>query len=772
MTMVGARVVRKEDPNLITGRGQYTDDVKLVDTAAMVFVRSTEAHAKILSIDTSEAEAADGVLGVYTHADFAHLPDMEGFPGVQRPILAHGTVHFVGDPVAVVLAETAYLAADAAELVFVEYDPLPIVTDPYEAMADDAPIIMEGLPSNVMLDTPWADDIAEVFDNAPRTASGRMWNNRVHPMPLETNQVLADWGRDKLTVWASIQTPHSYRNRLTDFFGISQNQCRVIQPDVGGGFGAKVQPFPELFLVPELSRRHGRPVKYVQTRSECFLLMFPGRDQWHDYEVAFDDEGTILGLRSKVLVDGGGYPDKYAFGMPTLTNWMSSGCYKIPAIAAGHTLVVTNKSPMSAYRGAGRPEASYLIERVIDHVAYEVGLDPADVRMRNFIQPEDFPYKVSHAELWYDSGDYPAGLAKALEIVDYDNLKAERDRRNADPTEKLMGIGLSTWTEIAAFGPRGALEGFGNIASYESAQVKIQPDGTAIIETGASPHGQGTVTTLSQIAADALHMDFDDISVHYGDTDAVPMGIGTQGSRTAAIAGEATKRAATQVFENAKKVAAHLLEANPDDIEVVDGQFGVAGTPSKTVSWKEVGWAGLAPTQLPEDIAPGSLEVQIFHEPTGFTFPSGAYVCVVGIERDTGRVEIERFLAVDDCGTVINPLLAEGQVEGGIVQGIAQAMWEQMTYDENGQPLTATLMDYLVPSAADVPQIDEDRVYTLTPHNSMGAKGIGESGSIGATPAVVNAVVNALRQYGVVNVDPAITPQKVWKIINGNGSEG
>ncbi len=771
-TMVGARVIRKEDPNLITGRGNYVDDVQLVGTLHVAFARSVEAHADITGVDTSAAAAVDGVHGVYTIDDFGDYGNVPGVPGMDRPVLARGRVRFVGEPVAVVVAETAAIAADAAEHVVIDYNPLPSVTTPQAAMAEGAPVLHEAIGGNVLLDTPFADNLDEVFDSAPNTASLKLHNNRVHPVPLETSVVLADWGRDKLTVWASTQVPHALRNTLSSYLGLSQSSLRVIQPDVGGGFGAKVQWYPELLMVPVLSKWLGRPVKYVQTRTECFLLMYSGRDQHHEIEVAFDDDGTILGLRSMVIGDVGGYPDvPVALGMPTLTNWMASGCYAIPAIAAGHKVVATNKSPLSSYRGAGRPEATYMIERVVDLVADETGVDPAEVRMRNFIAAEDFPYKTPHAEVYYDSGDYAATLRTALELCDYEALKAERDRRNADPGEKLMGIGLSTWVEIAAFGPRGALEGFGHIGSYETAQVKIQPDGTAIIATGAAPHGQGTVTTLAQIAADELQMDIDNISVRYGDTDTVPQGVGTMGSRIAAIAGMATQQASAKVAATAKLIAAHKLEANADDIELVDGSFQVAGTPSKSVTWAEVGWASLSPTELPDDMSAGCLDEVVFAEPTGFTFPNGAYVCVVGVDRDTGEVEVENFWTVDDCGTVINPLLAEGQVEGGVAQGIAQALLEEMVYSDTGQPQTSTLVDYLAPSAADIPDLSQTgRTTTPTPHNTLGAKGIGESGAIGSPPAVINAVVDALSGFGVKHIDMPATPEKVWNLMQGGAA--
>ena len=764
VTMVGASVVRKEDESLMTGNAKYVDSVRLPGEAVMHFVRSTEAHARIVSVDTSAAAASPGVLAVYTAEDFSDYGNLPGIPGMDRPMLASGVVRFAGEGVALVVGVDHPSAADAAALVNVDYETLPAVTTPTEAMAEGAPVLHEEIGSNVLCDIPCPDALESLFSEAPRTASLRLWNNRLHPVPMETSVVLADWNAGKLTIWASTQVPHALRNTLSNFLGIPQSRCRVIQPDVGGGFGAKVQWYPELMLAPIVSKRLGRPVKYVQTRTECFLAMYPGRDQHHEVEVAFDEDGKILGIRSDVIADCGGYPDvPVALGMPTLTNWMSSGCYAIESIAASNKVVATNKTPYSSYRGAGRPEAAYLIERVVDLVADETGLDPVDVRFANFIPAEDFPYKVPHAEVYYDSGDYRAALEKLLEISDYGALTAERDRRRADPDEKLMGIGLSTWVEIASFGPRGSMEAFGHIGSYESSQVRIQPDGTAVVNTGAAPHGQGTVTILSQIAADELQIPFENIVVRYGDTETTPQGVGTVGSRTAAIAGESTKQASQKVMNTARRIAAHLLEANPDDVVCEEGQFSVVGTPEKTVGWDEVGWAGLSPTQLPDDLETGCLEATAYFEPSGFTFPFGAYLCVVGIDRETGGVEIEQFLTVDDCGTVLNPLLADGQVQGGIVQGIAQALYEEMRYDSSGQPLTANLMDYLMPAASDVPSIVSGHTVTITPHNSLGAKGIGEAGSIGAPPAVINAVVDALSHFGVRHIDMPAAPEKIWR---------
>ena len=495
------------------------------------------------------------------------------------------------------------------------------------------------------------------------------------------------------------------------------------------------------------------------------LLMYHGRAQEHEVEVAFDDEGHLLALRLDVTQDNGGYPDPTGMGLPALTTTMAAGCYKIPHVAVGWRNVVTNTTPVASYRGAGRPEAAYTIERVVDLVADETGIDTAEVRRRNFIQPDEFPY-ATHSEIAvYDSGNFPAAMDVLLELADYEALKAEQDRRRQSEDEPLLGIGFSSWLEIAGFGPPGSLEGFGHLGSWESVQVRVRPDGSAIIYTGASPHGQGTETTFAQIASDQLGIPFDDINVLHGDTATIPQGIGTMGSRMTPVGGEGVKNASTKVVGRAKQIAAHLLEADPEDIEVDDGAFFVRGTPSRSVPWAEVAWKSFQPLELPPDLEPGSLDATVFQQVPNFSFPSGAYCCVVEIDRSTGEVEVRSMFLVDDCGTVVNPLLAEGQVHGGVAQGIAQALYEEMQYDENGIPLTATLMDYLVPSAPDLPRFVADRISTPTPNNSLGAKGIGESGSVGAPPAVVNAVVDALSHLGVRHIDMPLSPRKIWKIL-------
>ena len=776
MSLVGARVVRKEDPNLLVGKGRFVDDLQPAGCVFATFVRSTEAHGRVTGIDVSGALEVPGVLAVITGADVADLPRIPGLPPevapLHRPVLADGVVRFVGEPVAVVVADDRYVAADAVEHVVVDYKPLDVLADVHTslaAMADEAGTrLFPDLGTNALPVLPAPEAESPEMAAAPRRASLTVVNNRCSPAPIEPMAVVADWGPAGLTVWATHQAPHHLRNKYCDFFGIAQHECRVVAPDVGGGFGTKIVFYPELFLAPELSRRLGRPVKFALTRSEAMVLMDHGRGQVNEIEVGFDDEGGIHALRVHTIQDVGAYPDPTGMGLGVLTSAMTSGVYKIPSIQAWLTNVMTNTTPVAAYRGAGRPEATYLVERTVDLVAAECGLDPAEVRRRNFIGPDEFPYtSPANPELVnYDSGDYPAALAECLRILGYDELRATQAARNADPDQPLMGIGLSCWLEIAGFGPPGSLEAFGHIGSWESADVRIQPDGSAILAVGTSPHGQGHETTFAQIASDALGIDFDRISVRHGDTATVQQGIGTMGSRAVPVGGEAVHQAGTQVAERARRIAAHLLEADVADIEQADGGFHVAGTPSKPVTWGEVAWASFQPLSLPDDVQPGGLGATVFGQVPNFSYPSGAYACVVGIDRDTGDVTVERYVCVDDCGTVINPLLAEGQVHGGVAQGIAQALYEQVSYDGAGQPVTSTFVDYLVPSAADLPAFESGRIATMCPNNALGAKGIGESGAVGSPPAVVNAVVDALSGHGVRHVDMPVTPEKVWRILH------
>ena len=766
MSIVGAKVIRKEDPNLLTGRGQFVDDIQLTGTTHMAFVRSTEAHALIKGIDVSAALECEGVIGAWTAADL-ELPPLPGVPGLERPALAIDKVRFVGEAIAVVVAENKYAAADGTELVIVDYEPLGAVTNIEEATAENAPLLYDELGSNTVAEVPTEDDLQAIFDAAPHTETIKLINNRCTAAPIETNACLADYGPAGLTVWASFQAPHHLRNRISAWLDIPQDQCRVITPDVGGGFGQKINFTPEFFVAPVLSKILNRPVKYSQTRSEAMTSMYHGRAQEQEVSVAFDNDGKIQALKVFASQDMGGYADGTGMGMPVLTTAMSAGCYVIPNVSIAWRNVLTNTTPIAAYRGAGRPEATYLIERAMDHIAYKLDMDPTEVRRQNYIPKDSFPYPT-HSELAvYDSGNFEGALDELLNIMDYQSLREEQAANREDPEKPLLGIGFSSWLEIAGFGPPGSLEGFGHLGSWESVQIRIQPDGSAIIYTGASPHGQGTVTTFAQIASEYLGIDYEKISVRHGDTATIPQGIGTMGSRQVAVGGEGVKNASLKIVENAKSIAAHKLEANPEDIEVADGSLFVKGTPSKNLTWAEVATFSFQRLELPEDMDPGSLDTTILQEVPNFSFPSGAYACVIEIDRQTGDARIRDMYLVDDCGTVINPLLAEGQVHGGVAQGIAQALYEEFSYDENGQPTTATFIDYLMPGAPDLPSYISGRINTPNPNNSLGAKGIGESGSVGTPPAVMNAVVDAVRHLGVTHIDMPATPQKLWEILQG-----
>ena len=652
MSLVGARVLRKEDPNLITGNGQYVDDLQPVGCTSMVFVRSTEAHAKIRSIDTAEALALPGVLAVWTSANIAQLANCPGgLPGLDQPLLAKDVVRFVGEGVAVVVATDRYIAADAAELIVVDYEPLPAVASLSAAMAPGAVVLHEALGGNTVHFQDFENPLNEAFAAAPRTASLHVVNNRCAPSPIEPNVCLADWGRNGLTLWAAFQAPHHLRNTIAQYFGIPQDSTRVVAPDVGGGFGAKINFVPEFFLTALLSKEIGKPVKYTQTRSECLVAMLHGRAQEHDASVAFDNDGRILALKLTVTQDQGAYPNGTGMGLPVLTTAMAAGCYRIPAVAISWRNVVTNTTPVAAYRGAGRPEASFTIERLIDLIADETGVDPVEVRRRNFIPVDAFPYATHSPLAMYDSGNFAGALDELLKHVNYDDLKKEQEKRRQDPAAKLLGIGFASWLEIAGFGPPGSLEAFGHLASWESAQVRIQPDGSAIIFTGASPHGQGTVTTYAQIAADELGIDFDRISVKHGDTAVVPQGIGTMGSRAVAVGGEGVKTASGRVYENAKRIAAHLLEASAEDIIIEDEKFFVKGTPARSVPWSEVAWKSFQPLELPGGMEPGALDSTVFQQVPNFSFPSGAYCCVVEIDRETGGVNIVNMYLAEQLST-------------------------------------------------------------------------------------------------------------------------
>ncbi len=766
-SLVGTSVLRKEDPPLLTGRGQYVDDLRLPGMVTMVYVRSQVAHAKVLSIATEEARGMPGVLGVWTAADLPGVPNVRSVPTMERPPLAVDVVRFVGEPVAVVVATERALAVDAAEAVFVDYEPLPVYTTVEEALAEGAAPITPGQESNVVMQMPMTEDDAQrEIDGSPRVSRLRIVNQRLAPVPIEPIGCVGDWSAAGVTLWATVQAPHPIRNELCVMFGLSQQQVRVVAPDVGGAFGSKASFYPEYILTLELSRRLGRPVKFIETRSESMTSMTHGRAQTQELALGYDDEGRIIALQVEIVQDCGGWPDVTGSGLPILTSFMSGGCYKIPKIGASFRSVTTNTTPVAAYRGAGRPEAAYLIERLMDVAAKDLGLDPAEMRRRNLIQPEEMPYATQFPIVVYDESDYPRLLDTLLEKLDYEGLREEQKARREDPDAPLLGVGLSVWVEMAGFGPSEFFEQFGYVGGWESAKIRMNPDGSVLVAVGTSPHGQGHETVFAQIVADRLGgYPIDRIVVKHGDTTVAQEGIGTMGSRAMAVCAPAVAAATGKLRARLAEVAAHLLEASADDIEFAEGTFGVKGSPEIGISLEEVALAAYKPHKLSADDEIG-LEFVSYYEPKNLSYPSGAHGCVVEVDRQTGWVKILRYVAVDDCGVVVNPLLARGQIHGGVVQGIAQALLEEVVYGEGGQPMTSTLVDYCVPSAADMPDLETHHIEVPTSGNPLGVKGLGEAGATAAPQAVVNAVIDAVGHLGIRTLDMPLTPGKVWAAIN------
>ncbi len=770
--MLGSPIKRREDPRLITGQATYVDDIKLPGMLYMAVLRSPYGHAHIKSIHTEAARSHPGVVAVYTAADIKGIVGniavavplgkiAEGM-GVRGP-LAEGKVRFYGDPVAFVVAEDRYIARDARDLIEVDYEPLPAVVDMEKAMQPGAPLLYEEFGTNVPFGIhPPTDEIDKVF--AQTLADGgvvvkeRLVNQRLAPVAMETRGVVAEMRKvDRtLTVWSSSQNPHLLRNILSAQVGLPQHQVRVIVPEVGGGFGSKINIYPEEPMVAFAAMRTGHPVKWIEDRSENLAVTIHGRDQVDYVEIAATKDGRITGLKLHGISDMGAYCQlltdaiMIALGFP-----VACGAYDIPAVHLSADIVFTNKAPTDAYRGAGRPEATYIIERAVDLLARELGKDPAEVRRLNFIKPEQFPYK-SPAGGVYDSGNYEAALDKALGLVNYQELRGEQAQKRAEG--KLMGIGLSSYIEACGIGPKGSLP----VGLYESARVRVEHSGTVMVYTGSSPHGQGEETTFSQLVADEFGIPMDNILIMHGDTDSTPEGRGTYGSRTTAVGGTALFNAVQRLKEKMKLIASHMLEASASDVTLADGKFFVAGSPQKAVTFAEVAMAANFSNTLPPNIEPG-LETTVFWEPEGNTFPFGTHVCVVEIDKDTGEAEITRYVAVDDCGRQLNPMLVEGQVHGGLAQGIGQAMYERVVYGEDGQLLTATLTDYAMPLTTELPSFETDSTVTPTPVNPLGVKGVGEAGTIGSTPAVANAIADAL---GVAHLDMPYTSEKLWKVIH------
>ncbi|MCL6566435.1 MAG: xanthine dehydrogenase family protein molybdopterin-binding subunit [Acidobacteriia bacterium] len=764
---IGRPLKRKEDPRLIQGLAHYVDDLRLPEMHYVAFVRSPHAHARIRSIDTTRAQTAPGVLAVLTGQDLdkamgvipcaAQLPEMKL---ALRPPLAKERVLFVGEPVALVVAADRYTARDAAELVEVEYEPLTPVVDPEKALAKGAPVLHPQYSDNVAYR--WeleGGDVKAAFAKADKVIRQRMVNQRLIPVAMEPRAVVADYqpGENQLTVWSSTQIPHLLRTQIAAVLGVPEYVVHVIAPEVGGGFGSKLNVYAEEVLVAHLAMRLGKPMKWTESRRENFQATIHGRDQIATMELAVRRDGTILGLRCRILADLGAYYQLLTPLIPTLTGLMICGCYKIPAVRVEITGVFTNKMATDAYRGAGRPEATYFIERAMDLVAAELKKDPAEIRRKNFPQPKEFPY-ATPTGLIYDSANYQKSLDAALKKSNYRKLRAQQAKLRRQG--RYLGIGLSTYVEICAMGPSSAMPAGG----WESATVRVEPTGKVNVLTGASPHGQGQETSFAQIAADLLGLEPDDIRVVHGDTAVVPYGIGTFGSRATAVGGTAVYTALTKVRDKLAAIAGHILQEDPKRLVFRDRKIFLKSNPAKSLAFAEAVSAAYVAKTLPPGMEPG-LEATHFFEPSNFTFPFGAHVAVVEVDAETGEVHLLRYVAVDDCGRVINPLLVDGQVHGGIVQSLGQAFLEEAVYDENGQLLTGELTDYAIPRAWDVPRLETARTVTPSPVNPLGVKGVGEAGTIGATPALINAVVDALAPFGVRHLDMPARRERIWQLI-------
>ena len=748
MSILGNRVVRTEDPRLLTVGGTFVDDLGLEGAKWVTYVRSPVAHARIASIDTSSAETGPGVVAVFTADDI----DLDYYPldvagllldTMHRPWLAAGVVRYVGEPVAAVVTDAHYQGPDAAELVDVDYEPLPVVVDAEAALSDEI-LLHPAVGTNLCAQIPAAGALD--WSRCDVVVRARLVNQRLAPCPLEVRAAASRWEDDgRLTHWASTQGPHPVRDHLAAIYGLEPGQVRVITPDVGGGFGAKIH-YPEELLCPWLAHRVGAAVRWTETRSESMVGLGHGRAQVQDIQIGGTRDGRVLAYQLDVVQDAGAYP-RFGSFLPQMTRSMLTGTYAIPDAQIVSRSVVTNTVPVGAYRGAGRPEAAAAIERSIDLFAREIGMDPVEVRRRNLIPPDAFPYTTPTGTT-YDSGRYRYALDLVTGHVGYDELRGEQERRRQAGDPRLLGIGLATYVEITAGGGGG-----------EYGTVEVLPSGRVRVLTGTSPHGQGHETSWAMLVADRLGVALDQIDVLHGDTDVVPRGGFTGGSRSLQIGGTNVWRAAGFVVERGRELAAHLLEADPADVVLdgASGRFHVAGTPSIAVSWRRLAEAAAAEG--------GSLSGQGDFVAGGGTFPCGAHLAVVEIDSETGKATLLRLVAADDAGRILNPLLAEGQVHGGVAQGIAQALFEEVVYDADGNPLTSTFADYAIVSAAELPSFETLHLETPAPGNDLGAKGIGESGSIGATPAVQNAVVDALAHLGVRHVQMPASPERVWRAI-------
>jgi carbon-monoxide dehydrogenase large subunit len=773
---VGRRRLRKEDARLITGQTNWTDNIQVAGLLHLAILRSPMAHARLTRVDVSPALERPGVVAAFTGADLAEglgslpcaWPVTEDIVLPDHPSVAVDEVRYAGDPVAVVVARDRYAAADALEAIEVDYDPLPPVLDLEAALAEGAPLVHADKGTNRCYTWPLAtgESFEAVRDRAEVVLKRRYHQQRLIPNAMEPRAVvvtpLAATG--EYTVYSATQIPHILRIMLSTVTGIPEHKLRVIAPDVGGGFGSKLQVYGEEALALAVARKLGRPVKWTESRSEGALATHHGRGMIQDVEIAATREGKLLGLKVDLLADMGAYLMLVTPGIPILGAFMYPAIYKMDAYDFTCTGVFTTRTPTDAYRGAGRPEATFAIERIMDELAAELGLDPVELRRRNWIRHEEFPY-TSIAGLTYDSGNYEAATDKALALFGYDDLRAEQHKRNERGDPVRLGIGVSTYTEMCGLAPSRVLRDLRyGAGGWEAASIRMLPTGKVEVVTGTSPHGQGHETCWSQIAADVLGVPFEDVEVLHGDTKAAPQGMDTYGSRSLAVGGEAVHRAARTVVEKARKVAAHLLEASEQDLEFSDGVFSVKGSPEARKTIQEIAFETFTNHDLPDGVEP-TINAERVVDPENFSYPHGTHLCAVEVDTETGRTRIRSYVCVDDVGRVVNPMIVEGQVHGGLAQGIAQALYEEAVYDDDGNLLSGTMADYLLPSAADLPDFVTDRTETPAASNALGVKGVGEAGTIASTPAVVNAVVDALRPLGVQDVRMPCSPHRVWQAI-------
>ncbi|MDQ2750765.1 MAG: xanthine dehydrogenase family protein molybdopterin-binding subunit [Actinomycetota bacterium] len=781
---IGQSRPRKEDQHLITGRTTWTDNMTLPGMVHLAILRSPMAHATITSIDTSEAAKRPGVIAVYTGQDFADTqgdlpcawpvtPDMVN-PGA--PSLAVTQVNHVGEAVAVIAARDKVSAQDALEAIEVEYEPLPAVLNMEAAIAEGATLVHPNTTSNRSYT--WAFEsgaagtgapIDDALANAEVTVTRRFIQQRLIPGFMEPRSTVVQPLGEGVTVWSSTQVPHILRTMLGLTLGIAEHKVRVIAPDVGGGFGGKIPVTPEEVITTLVARRLGKPAKYTESRSESLMSAHHGRDQIQDVTITAQRDGTVTGLDIHLLADMGAYLRLVGPGVPILGAFMYPAIYKFPAYRFVCEGIFTTKTATDAYRGAGRPEATFAVERIMDELAVELGMDPMDLRRKNWITHEEFPF-TTVCGLTYDSGNYEAATAKALDLIGWDDLRREQAERRERKDPVQLGLGISTFTEMCGLAPSRVL---GSLAygagGWEHASVRMLATGKVEVVTGSSPHGQGHETAFSQIVADRLGVAFEDIEIIHGDTQSSPKGLDTYGSRSLAVGGIAIVQAADKVVEKARRIAAHLLEANEDDLDFEAGSFNVKGSPGSSVSIGEVAFATFLAHNLPDGVEP-SLDSDATYDPQNFSFPHGTHLCAIDVDTETGRSTIRKYVCVDDVGTPINPLIIEGQVHGGLAQGIAQAMFEEAVFDDAGNLTTGTFVDYTLPSAADLPTFTTDRTETAATSNPLGVKGVGEAGTIASTPAVVNAIVDALRPFGVNDIQMPATPERVWRAVH-SGAE-